>query len=97
MPPAPPGPSNRGMPNAERAAQEWTLAEAPKGWPVEVIDVGAREPALLLVHGVRRGARVLVDGDAPFGGPRIVRVGGARVAIDRRLAGEIRVAETTVS
>jgi len=45
-----------------------------------------------MVHGIRPGARVVVEGDAPFGGPRIVRVGRARVAIDRRLARAIAVA-----
>ena len=79
------------MRNSERPAQEWTLAEAPRGRSVEVLDVGARDPALLLVHGVRPGARLLIDGDAPFGGPLIVHVGNARVAIDRGLARGIRV------
>ena len=58
---------------------------------MEVLDVGSVEPAVLLVHGVRPGARLIVDGDAPFGGPRIIRLGTSRIAIDRRLAETIRV------
>ena len=72
-------------------AQEWTLATVPSGRSVQVLDVGDKEPAILLVHGVRPGATLVVDADAPFGGPRIVRLGGARIAIDRRLARTIRV------
>ena len=52
----------------------------------------AEDPTALLVHGIRPGVRLAVDSDAPFGGPRIVRIGGCRVAIDRRLAQSVRVA-----
>lgn len=76
---------------SESVTQEWTLATVPSGRSVRVLDVGDKEPAVLLVHGVRPGATLVVDADAPFGGPRIVRLGGARIAIDRRLARTIRV------
>ena len=81
------------MVKSEYRTQEWTLATIPSGLPVEVVDIGEKEPAVLLVHGVRPGATVVVDGDAPFGGPRIVRVGGSRIAIDRRLARTILVGD----
>jgi Fe2+ transport system protein FeoA len=67
-----------------------TLAEVAPGHPVAVTHVGAEE-AVLLAHGIRTGVRLVVEGDAPFRGPRIVRHGAARIAIDRRLAGDIRV------
>ena len=67
-----------------------TLAEVASGQPVAVTHVGAEE-AVLLAHGIRTGVRLVVEGDAPFRGPRIVRYGSARIAIDRRLAGHIRV------
>lgn len=79
------------MTNSESATQEWTLASIPPGEVVEVLDVRGEHPEELLVHGVRPGVRLVVDGDAPFGGPRIVRLGSSRVAIDRRLARTIRV------
>jgi len=34
---------------------------------------------------------VSVENDAPFGGPRIVRLGGARLALARRIARTIQV------
>ena len=67
-----------------------TLADVAPGQPVEVTGVGAEE-AVLLAHGIRTGVRLVVEGAAPFGGPRIVRHGPARIAIDRRLAANIRV------
>jgi Fe2+ transport system protein FeoA len=79
------------MAKSESAAQEWTLATAPAGQVVEVVAVGDADPAVLLVHGVREGAHLTVEGDAPLGGPRIVRVGTSRVAIDRRLAATVAV------
>ena len=80
------------MAKSDRVTQEWTLATVTVGTVVDVIAVLADDPETLLVHGVRPGARLAVDGDAPFGGPRIVRIGGARIAIDRRLASSVRVA-----
>jgi Fe2+ transport system protein FeoA len=82
----------RGMVKSEHPTQEWTLATVALGAVVDVVAVPADDPERLLVHGVRPGVRLEVDGDAPFGGPRIVRVGGCRVAIDRHLARSIRVA-----
>ena len=67
-----------------------TLAEVAPGQPVEVAHVGTEE-AVLLAHGIRIGVRLVVESDAPLGGPRIVRYGSARIAIDRRLAARIRV------
>jgi len=80
------------MAKSEPATQEWTLASVGTGDVVDVLDVLAEDPESLLVHGIRPGARLMVDGDAPFGGPRIVRIGGCRVAVDRRLTRTVRVA-----
>lgn len=71
--------------------QAWTVASVPRGVAVEVIDRGTATAERLLVHGIRPGARIIVEGNAPFGGPCIVRVGRSRVAIDRRLAASIHV------
>ena len=80
------------MAKSEPATQEWTLASIPADEAVEVLDVLAEHPEQLLVYGIRPGVQLVVDSDAPFGGPRIVRLGGSRVAIDRRLAQAVRVA-----
>ncbi|MEX1169527.1 MAG: FeoA family protein [Chloroflexota bacterium] len=76
---------------SESATQEWTVATVPRGTPVDIVAIGTEAADLLMVHGIRPGARLVVDSDAPFGGPCIVRVGRSRVAIDRRLANTIRV------
>jgi Fe2+ transport system protein FeoA len=79
------------MPKSECATQEWTLATVATGTAVQVVGIDVEDPTALLVHGIRPGARLAIDGDAPFGGPRIVRIGGSRVAVDRRLARAVRV------
>ena len=89
--PRPPPSCTRGMSKSERATQEWTLATVATGATVHVLGIDVEDPTALLVHGIRPGARLAIDGDAPFGGPRIVRIGGCRVAVDRRLARAVRV------
>lgn len=88
------------MPKSERTTQVSTLDAIEAGAQVDVVDVRADDPEALLVHGIRPGARLAIEGGAPFGGPRIVRIGGCRVAVDRRLArsvGVVRVAEQTTT
>ena len=82
----------RVMPKSERMTQEYTLGSVAAGAPADVVAVAGGDPEALLVHGIRPGVRLVVESDAPFGGPRIVRVGGCRVAIDRRLSRSVRVA-----
>jgi Fe2+ transport system protein FeoA len=55
------------------------------------VAVGPNRRSILSAHGIRPGALVHVDGDAPFRGPRIVRLGRTRLAIARLLAAEISV------
>ncbi len=76
---------------SESGTQEWTLATVGVGERVEILAVGGGQADELRDHGLRPGARVVVDGDAPFGGPRLVRLGRARVAVDRRLARSVVV------
>jgi Fe2+ transport system protein FeoA len=83
------------MPISESPAQEWTVASAPRGAVVDVLVIATVAAEQLMVHGIRPGARIVVQGDAPFGGPCIVRVGRSRVAIDRRLANAIVVTSST--
>jgi Fe2+ transport system protein FeoA len=77
---------------SESATQEWTLASVPAGQATKVVEVWSERPEELLAHGIRPGVRLVVEVDAPLGGPRIVRLGRSRVAIDRRLAADVRVA-----
>jgi Fe2+ transport system protein FeoA len=80
---------------SESVTQEWTLASVPHGERVTVLSVLGEHRDELLVHGIRPGVVVSVDGDAPFGGPRIVRLVGSRVAVDRKLARLIVVGAAT--
>ncbi len=85
------GRSTEAMIKSERVTRELTLATVETGASVDVLEIRVDDPSSLLVHGIRRGTRLAIDGDAPFGGPRIVRIGDSRVAIDRRLARGILV------
>jgi Fe2+ transport system protein FeoA len=67
-----------------------TLASAGVGERVVVVEVRA-EAERLARHGIRAGVPLGIDQDAPFRGPRIVRVGAARVAVARSLARDIVV------
>ena len=79
----------------EEAAPKAEPAKAAAAPAAEIIKIGHVAP---LTGGIahlgkdnENGARLAVEADAPFGGPRIVRAGGHRVAIARRLARLVRV------
>jgi Fe2+ transport system protein FeoA len=75
---------------AAEAGQSEALTEAALGSHVRVLEVGP-DPDRSARHGIRRGAVLVVESDAPLGGPRIVRAGATRIAIARSLARAIRV------
>lgn len=76
--------------NSESADRDRTLAHAGVGERVVVVEVRA-DAERLARHGIRVGVSLTIDQDAPFRGPRIVRVGDARLAVARSLAGDIVV------
>jgi hypothetical protein len=78
------------MTNSECRTQECPLADLPRDVPAVVISVPIGIGALGW-HGIRPGAVVTVAADAPLGGPRIVRLDGARLAIGRTLTRAIVV------
>jgi Fe2+ transport system protein FeoA len=55
------------------------------------MSIAPERRAVLRAHGVRPGVILHVDGDAPFRGPRIVRLGRARLAIARAVAAGVIV------
>ena len=82
------------MPNAVSAARERALSDLPvgvRGRIVDVAAVGGVDRDRLATLGIRRGAWLTVEGDAPFRGPQIVRLGAARIAIAGSVARSIRV------
>jgi Fe2+ transport system protein FeoA len=76
-------------------AQDQSLATLRPGRSAEVVALPEARAHLLLGYGLHAGVTVTVEADAPFGGPRIVRSGAARLAVARRLAGDISVRELT--
>lgn len=56
-----------------------------------VAQVGDEHASQLAREGIGPGTRLAIEASAPFGGPLIVRVGRARVALARRVARTILV------
>lgn len=71
------------------------LSELPRSTPASVVEVGPAHALRLAALGLRPGAVLSVEQDAPLGGPRILRLGTARLALARVLTGEIRVRPET--
>ena len=68
-----------------------SLADLPVGSSGRIVTVGGEDVDRLMAMGVRPGPIVTVEQDAPFRGPRIVRVGGTRMALARSVARAILV------
>ena len=79
------------MPKSELVTRDCTLAELPAGLHARILAIEGPEVPLLAAHGLHPGAVVTVDDDAPFGGPRIIRLGAARLAIARTVARSVTV------
>jgi Fe2+ transport system protein FeoA len=79
------------MPISEPADQECSLADLPRGVAATVVGVDAPFASQLAAHGLHAGSPLRIDDDAPFGGPRIVRLGVARVALARPVTRAVRV------
>jgi Fe2+ transport system protein FeoA len=74
-----------------------TLDRLPVGRPAEVLEVGPDHAVDLLREGLLPGAPVAVRSTAPLGGPVIVEIGRATIAVGRRIAASVRVAPQTQS
>ena len=61
------------------------LSELPRSTPASVVEVGWAHAPRLAALGLRPGAVLSVEQDAPLGGPRILRLGTARLALARVL------------
>lgn len=76
---------------AEASPRDCRLADLPVGAPAHVLSVESVDALRLAIHGFRPGVALTVEQDAPFGGPRIVRIGAARIAVAKRIAASVRV------
>src|SRR3990170_908431 len=90
LPPCPLFSSTRGVRKSESPTQECALADLPAGVPARVVSIEEEWPRALAAHGIRPGVVVSVEDDAPFGGPRVIRLGPARLAIARVVAAAVR-------
>lgn len=79
------------MPISEPAGQECSLADLPRGVAATIVGIDPALAPQLAAHGLHGGSPISVDDDAPFGGPRIVRLGAARVALARSVTRAVRV------
>ncbi len=68
-----------------------TLDRLPTGQSASVVAVGGRHAGELLREGIVEGALLTVRGVAPLGGPVIVELGRATVAVARPIAASVRV------
>ena len=74
-----------------RNATHVTLDALGPGAQGQVVRIDPALQAELVQHGLIEGAVVRLESRAPFGGPVVVGVGRARLAIGRELARAIRV------
>lgn len=67
------------------------LAQLPVGVPTRVVAVPRADADRLAAEGLHRGDTLEVETILPLGGPVVVRLGRARVAIAREVASRILV------
>lgn len=74
-----------------RARTVITLVQLPVGSIALVAAVGAEHGPALAREGLGPGTTVTVDAVAPFGGPLLLGVGRARLAVARSVAATVEV------
>lgn len=85
-------PGARGMWNhGVDASPPLPLAALEPGVAARVVDVPPADAARLAAEGLHRGDAVVVEDRLPLGGPVVVRLGRARLALARRVAAAILV------
>lgn len=65
------------------------LSKAPVGWRRTVVTVDGPDRSELEREGVLQGAVVVVTARTPLGGPLVVELGRARLALSSRVAGQV--------
>ncbi len=68
-----------------------SLVDVAPGDAVRVLDIDPAELDRLAAEGLAPGDRVVIEARLPLGGPIVVRVGRARLALARRVAAGVRV------
>lgn len=66
-----------------------SLARAPIGWRRRVVEVGEAARAELELEGLLPGAIVVVTARTPLGGPVVVELGRARLALSAGVAAQV--------
>jgi Fe2+ transport system protein FeoA len=80
---------------AEAGEDPAPLSRLAVGQPHTVLRVDGPERAELAREGVQAGAVVVVAARTPLGGPIVVQVGGARVAMSSRVASQVLMRRIT--
>ncbi len=80
---------------AAAGAPPTSLDRLPLGSRGVVRSVGTDHEATLAREGIEPGSDVVVEASAPFGGPIVVRVGRARLALARSVARTVAVEAAT--
>jgi Fe2+ transport system protein FeoA len=68
-----------------------SLSDLGRGTPARVVEIEPAQAQRLAALGLRRGKLLSVEQDAPFSGPRIVRLGTVRLALARAVTRAITV------
>ena len=74
-----------------RASPPIALGHLDLARPARVVGVPAADAERLAAEGIRPGDVVEIEARLPLGGPVVVRLGRARVALARRIASAILV------
>lgn len=73
------------------APHRLTLSRLERGAAGRILAVPPAEAVRLAADGLEVGATFVLEARLPLGGPVVVRLGRARVALARQLAGEVVV------
>jgi len=65
------------------------LSGAPVGWRRVIIRIDGPDRAELEREGLLPGSTIVVTARTPLGGPLVVEIGRARVAVSSRVAGQV--------
>jgi Fe2+ transport system protein FeoA len=85
-------PRHLGWNQAMDASPPRSLAALEPGRAARVVAVGVADAERLAAEGLHAGDRIEVEVRLPLGGPVVVRVGRARIAIARSVAAGVLVA-----
>jgi Fe2+ transport system protein FeoA len=73
------------------------LSQAPVGWRRVITETDGPDRSELEREGILPGSVVVVAGRTPLGGPLVVEIGRARLALSARVAAQVKTRSFTTS